>query len=64
MIYLYIKLKCPDLDILETNILTSLLAEYYGYLRWDAEDKILKVKLNTKLNLEQKIILDNLIENL
>jgi len=61
MIYLYTELTSPNLDILEIGILESSLAETYQSLRWDEEDKILKVKLNKVLDGTEKILLDELI---
>lgn len=64
MIYYYEKLTSPDLTNLELNFLVSIIAETYQYFRWDEEDKKLKIFLNRELNSEEKLILDNLVENL
>jgi hypothetical protein len=63
MIYFYTKQNCPDLDILESEFLLSSILETYQYFRWDEEDITLKVFLNRELNQEEKLILDNLVED-
>jgi len=64
MMYFYTKVHAPDLDILEATILaSSLIVGIYIYLRWDAEDTLLKVELNRELDSEEKIVLDNLVSS-
>jgi hypothetical protein len=64
MIYFFYNKNNPLLNILEINIQASIIADTYLSFRWDSDDKILKVKLNRELILEEKLILDNLVENI
>jgi hypothetical protein len=64
MTYFYTKTNPPNLDILETVILASMIANTYNHFRWDETDKQLKVYLNRELNLEEKIILDEMVSSI
>lgn len=61
MIYTYIKLENPNLDIMESAILVSSIADSYEYFRWDESDTLLKVHLNRELSPEEKIVLDTIV---
>ena len=63
MVYTYLKPISPNLDVLEIAILSSLIAETYLYLNWNEDDQNLQVHLNIELTLEQKNILDEIINN-
>ena len=62
MIYNYIAVNSPNLDNLEFTILSSTIAETYIYFNWDSVDQILKVHLNRELTIDEKLILDNIID--
>lgn len=61
MVYYYTKITIPDLDLLEINILESIISDTYQYFVWDEDDNKLKVFLNRELTYSEKLILDNII---
>jgi len=63
MIYFYEKPISPDLDYFETLIRVSSIANTYIYLNWNKDDQKLRVNFNVELTVEQKNILDNIINN-
>lgn len=65
MIYEYDKGTSPNLDIMEEEILDSSFSNTYVYLRWDEAElgKELEVHLSRELTTEEKIELDNIVNN-
>lgn len=60
MVYLYDGMFAI-LDVLESEILSSSIADAYLYLRWDEDTAKLQVVLNRELGTEEKLILDTLV---
>jgi len=65
MIYEYEKVDSPNLDNMEAVILSSTFMDTYIYLRWDEVEsgKELEVHLSRELTTNEKIELDNIVNN-
>jgi len=63
MIYEYKILNIPDLDVIDGNIKTLIINNQLNYLFWEENSKILKIVFINELDLNDKIILDQIINN-
>ena len=62
MRYDYQHATSPDLDAMESAILSSSIASLYSFFRWDEDDGLLKCFMTRELDAAEKAVLDSIAQ--